>query len=431
MMNKPAFSFQDGALLIAGPQLHLRFRWLPIPLAECQVPGQKSWAPCWPSLRLLRPPQAAAQEGGATEPSAQAQAKAEAFAAFRNATPPEWVALVDAFESHQWPLLRLLQAVPAAGDLARANPVLAYALANNLEFRGTSPEAAAEQAVWYSHRKQKVILEWLGFPASESLARLFRKIPPPSVYPSLLRRVRGTLKHWPELQPLLAHLPAISRPVLELASHSELARLTTPKLLHEVAQRTAEPVADQVAEVIQTGVTLRHELGLALPLRPFQSMAQVLRFQEEVDAEYRAFLIRREEARVEVARRQRLAEEACERERRETAARRRRGPELRRQPFPPPPLPGTATIRPLDSDKALEREAREMLHCVSRYGPIVRQGDVYCYKVLAPERATLCITRRADGCWRRTELKGASNEEPALATINAVEAWLESHRVSV
>lgn len=422
------FAFQDGELRIGTPTLHMRFRWHPKAVAECRVPGQKTWSAYWPSMRLLRSDHAGALAGEGTP----AQAKEAAFRAFRQEIPDDLARRVEPFESYQWPLLKLLQAQPAAVDLAKANPVLAYCLANNAEFRGTTPEAAAEQAVWYSHRKQKVILGWLGFEASDSLARWFRKILPGVVYPSLMRRLRGTLKHQSELLGVLAHLPVASRGVLELVSHPDMARLATPKLLHEVARRSDEALAEQVAETIHAGLTLWREMGREdAGLRPFQSIARVLRFQTDMDREYQAFQERREAARVEEARRLRLAAAARVRERRELAAQARHRALVRQRPFPPPPLPGTDTIIPLTSDEALRREADEQQHCVSAYGLTVREGNVYCYKVLAPQRATLSIAKAPDGSWRRSQLVMARNAPTSCVTVNAVEEWLEQHRVSV
>lgn len=409
VLQTPTFVYEHGELIIETPQLQRRFRWHPAPLAESRVPGQKKWALYWPSMRLIQP---------VRTPSTQdLSAKDVAFQAFRREIPAELAELAAPFESHQWQLLKLMHSSSSAVDLAKANPVLAYCLANNSEFRGTKQEAAAEQAIWYSHRKQKVILGWLGFPASESIVRLFRKITQASVYPSLMRRLKGVLSGKNELQSVLAHLPTISKGVLELVSNPELAVLVTPKLLIEVGGRDDEAIAGEMAEVIHGGLMMRNELNIKAKVRPFSSIAQALRFQNRVDDEYQAILARKQ--RLRLAGKRYAAE--VERGRNEQ----------KRNFFPSPPIDGTQEIVPLTSAKALALEGVDQSNCVGGYGRRVLTGSLYVYKVLSPERATLSIVRMPDGCWCRSELKLRSNKAVSMATVNAVEHWLAQYRVSV
>jgi hypothetical protein len=409
VLQTPSFVCENGELFIATPQLLRRFRWQPAPMAESRVPGQKKWALYWPSMRLIQP---------VGTPSTQdLSAKNVAFQAFRRELPAELAELAAPFESHQWQLLKLMHSSSSAIDLAKANPVLAYCLANNSEFRGTKPEVAAEQAIWYSHRKQKVILGWLGFPASESIVRLFRKITQASVYPSLMRRLKGVLSGENELQSVLAHLPSISQGVLELVSTPELAVLVTPKLLIEVGGSDDEAIAGQMAEVIHGGLMMLNELNIKATVRPFSSIAQVMRFQDRVDAEYLAILARKKRLRLAGKR---------------YAAEVKRGRnEQKHGYFPTPPIEGTSAIIPLTSAKSLAAEGVEQHNCVGGYGRRVLTGSLYVYTVLSPERATLSIVRRPDGCWCRSELKLQSNKAVSMATVNAVEQWLAQYRVSV
>lgn len=68
---------------------------------------------------------------------------------------------------------------------------------------------------------------------------------------------------------------------------------------------------------------------------------------------------------------------------------------------------------------------------MATYATRVMSGDCYIYRVTAPERATLSIVYRADGCWRRSELKGHRNRAVRAETIRVVDAWLRNYRVSV
>ena len=423
----PAFSCEDGILSIGSLQAQIRIRWRPSPLAEHMIPGSSKWTPFWPAFRLLRPKKesvATPAIGELVVPvglNEQVGAKEMAFQAFRNEIPEAMADLVAPFRSHQWQLLCMMHSAPSAMDLAKVNPVLGYCLANNLEFRNTKPEAAAVQAIWYSHRKQKVILEWLGFKTSESLVRLFRKIPPDSVYPSLMRRLRSMLEWDKNYLFLLVHLPRISRGVLELVTNQATVELAAAKLLHEVAERTDELSVEQTSDILLGSLQLRREMGIGEVLRPFTSVAQVVRFQEKTDAEYRIFQVRQEEDRLAAER------AAAETSRLKKAARR----ELLSRPFPAPPVPGTGSIIPLVSAAELKQEGRNQRNCVATYVDKVLGGQTYIYKVLAPERATLSVVWASDGCWRRSELKSAGNHSVSVETINAVERWLRQYRLSI
>jgi hypothetical protein len=58
-------------------------------------------------------------------------------------------------------------------------------------------------------------------------------------------------------------------------------------------------------------------------------------------------------------------------------------------------------------------------------------GHIYIYRVLHPERATLSITLRPDGSWRRSELKGPGNSHVRKETEKIIDNWLAAHRISL
>ena len=62
---------------------------------------------------------------------------------------------------------------------------------------------------------------------------------------------------------------------------------------------------------------------------------------------------------------------------------------------------------------------------------LVINGGCYFYRVLAPERASLRIAKRTDGCWIRQELKVYGNGKPRDTTIKAVDRWLRDYQHSV
>ncbi len=425
----PAFMFSDGTLHIDVPLAKARLRWRPEPKAEELKVGLRRWREFWPDYRLIYPidtsqnvpdhvveiPESSVAPDGAKQKSA-------ALGQFRTEVEDEIVRIVEPFGSHQWALMVLVRNEPWAKDLAVGNPTLAYALANSHLLRGSPPEAAAVQARWYCHKKQRDLLEWLGFPGAESVARLLRKIMPSVVTPSVLHRLRLALLADPRTVKLLAPLPTINGAILELATIPKYLDLLTPGLLREMA---AKPPKVSVADRIHSGLVVLEQIASPRAPKPFANLRQVLRFREDAEKEIQAFMLRREQAKQEAARR---AEQERLRRWEEARLRSKKEAELRRLPFPPPPLHGTSDILPLTSRELLELEGREQNNCAAEHDMYVRRGGYYVYQVLAPERATLSIYRGRDGRWRRLELKGKNNKSAKAATEQAVDRWLSQAR---
>ena len=180
-----------------------------------------------------------------------------------------------------------------------------------------------------------------------------------------------------------------------------------------------------VADRIHSGLVVLEQISSPLTTKPFVNLRQVLRFREDAEKEFQAFLLRKEQAKQEAARR---AEQERLRRWEEARLRSKKEAELRRLPFPPPPLHGTPDILPLTSRELLEMEGREQNNCVAMHDLYVRRGGYYVYQVIVPERATLSIYRGRDGCWRRLELKVKNNKSAKAATEQAVDRWLSQAR---
>lgn len=391
----PVCGFRDGVLFISTPQSEMRIRWQPRPLAEAKLPG-RPWQTFWPAFRLVASPGEDVGDGAVQDD------KRRAFQAFRDEIPATLAALVAPFTNNQWKLLCLLAEEPAAMDVARTNPVLAWCLANNDEFRGTRPDTAVLLAVGYAKRKQRVILEWLGFPGTEAMVRLMKKLVPEAVEPSALRMLRGSMRSDPEVLRILGHQQRIGAGVLALMSSPRLAQAVTPRLLAAVAADPALAGGTAVADLLREVFGMAEEAGVDLGRRVFSSLKQLRAFHDEVHLRYQAY-------------------QAARRHRAEVAATR---------PLGSPPIPGTADIVPITSGVELVLEGKVQRHCVATYERAVRAGQVYCYQVLRPERATLMIRQGADGGWHVAELRGKANAQVGLATWAVVDNWLARYRIA-
>ena len=67
-------------------------------------------------------------------------------------------------------------------------------------------------------------------------------------------------------------------------------------------------------------------------------------------------------------------------------------------------------------------------NCVASYANGIRAGGLYFYKVLAPERASLLITKRhRGGRWSMEQIKRKANRAASANTVAAVQVWLGAH----
>ena len=431
-MSMAGFSvtYGDGTLHLAMPHGEMRLQWQPEPQAEQRMHHNR-WEPFIPEFRILTTD---APDPAATGNDAEfLRAKQQAFVAFRATLPKDIAAAVERFRSHQWALLVLAHDSKSGSDLLRCNPVLAYALANNAFLQKRPMAAAAFQAIRYSHRKQRDILGWLGFPASEAMTRLFRKLPHAIVHPGLLRKLRQAVA-LPSVVERFSHLPALGTGVIYLACYAEMTALVTPTLIREVAVSEEDQDAAPTADALQEIVTLTREMGTLATIRSFASCRKVWETHERILVEHRRFK-EQQSARDEEA--FRLAIEArrqADRDARAQAAVLHRQKVAAMQPFPPPPVPGTDMIIPLTSFAELKKESLLQRNCVGKstsYAARVLQGTHYIYRVLAPTHHTLCIGRRGHGIWVIEELKGYANAAALASTRQLVQVWLRAHQVSL
>ncbi len=419
-MSNNSFTFNDGVLHLQTQLEECRLRWMPKPLAE-KKNYRGEWKECWPEFRILRPALAGKSPyeidvARGVDDRLFHEQKQAAFQAFRSLIPVELVAITEPFASHQWILLKLLHDEAAFLDLARANPVLAYGLANNHEMRGTKPEAGAFQAVCYCHRKQRDILKWLGFPGSDAMVRFFKRVRPESASPSMLRRIQTAIQNDGNALECLAHYPRINAGMLMWVIDRVLTGLSTPKLLNEVAENPDDMHTAATAGALQDALCLMKEFAPARTIPPFTRIAQIHDFQKTVDIEYQDYRKRKDEERKHPP---------------PHPPRAAPSPKPQPRPFPEPPLPGIDGIVPLISPLELRLEGQAQHNCVETYKTRVKKGEIYIYKVMWPERATLSIVKGADGCWTRGELKKAGNGQVRSATRRFVDNWLEKTRISV
>jgi len=418
----PEFAFQDEHLIISTPVKLFRIHGWPSPSArECFQGG--AWTDFRPEFRLIKPeasqnilpggckiPRSGDYGPEMPEPPDIHSAKQRAFHDFRCQLPHRVAHAVERFQSHQWNLIELLSKDQAAQDLADNNPVLAWCLANNDQFRKFfGQRSPAEFAASRLCKKQREILEWLGFPGTDATVRLMRKILPEAIIPLDARMLRQAVTE-PEAAQLLAHLHRVNAGVLGLVCNLKLLHLLSPRLLAEVANSEEEMIRQPTADRLIDATYLLLTAQIHLKVTRFFSTKSICEFHDRVVTEW-----------------QRRSQEAGRRRK----ERRRRRKSSTSRGFPPPPIPGTEDFIPLTSKEELKAEGAQQQNCVGSYSRKVRSGGVCVYKVLSPERATLSIALGPDGFWRRSEIECAGNHPVSWLTKIKVDQWLNKYSLSI
>ena len=284
------------------------------------------------------------------------------------------------YSARRWHLFSLFAHCPGALDLSRSNPGLCFALASNWVFHRPAVKQPVRAARALVMRKQKQILEWLGFPGTETARRILAKIMPKALWVSSLLYLRDTLRD-PEVLKYLAHLDQINAAGLRLVTDPRLRARITPRLLADVVNDPEQnvlkpPVIDTFFDTLRMAEMLE---GGHCPPR-FSSLRRLLEVHND--------LLRRLPAR-------RLMElwqgDA--------------GPIQ----FPPPPFAGTKQIQPIMTPDDLYREGEDMQHCVGIYARGVAEGRYYVYRVVAPVRATMGLRCRWHEKWMPDQLYQSRN----------------------
>jgi hypothetical protein len=402
------FRFKDRKLYIfteAG-EVMLIESW-PELRAVRKPPGEKSWRPFEPAIRLVQPyrrraaaskpapPPAQMELGLALPPASQVDLAAQrkrALDAFRFSLPKEVARSVERLPARQWRLLQLFREREQALELAAQNAALTFCLAYAGFFRTPHETWTPELAASLSQQRQREIAGWLGFPSTEAAARILGRVEPEAVHPQSMLRLRGALEDGGVAR-TLAQVARINAGVLGLVIDAELRRTAAPKLLGEVAESPGEKYRAATAGLLADLLVMKRSLPQRRVPESFSSLARLREVHRE------------------------LSEEFCQLPRNDARAIR----------FPSPPLPSTPDIVPLRTPADLAEEGRQQSNCVASYVPRVAAGEVYVYRVLRPERATLSLVPDPDGTWEIDQLYFAGNHRVADATHTFVQAWVDRY----
>jgi hypothetical protein len=232
------------------------------------------------------------------------------------------------------------------------------------------------------------------------VVNLFKKIPPESANPTVLRMLRIVLAEDQAPLKRLSHLPAISAGALMLATEPKLAGVVTSDLIAEVAAREEERYEAHAVTVAMDIHRMREAIDAKRPLPPVHSLERLHALHDEMLLELQAA----EARRAHLDERNKL-----------------------RESFPAPPIPGNRNIVPILSLAELQLEGLKQKHCVGVYESGVRAGLKYIYKMLKPERGTIELLRdNRKSPWRVGQIRLKCNQMPKDATILQVNQWFDA-----
>lgn len=386
-MNTPGFRFKEGKLFLFDQKsLSVIEAWPS--LKALRKDGSFGWQEFRPIFPLLSPMGAEPEIDPALLPRESFQMayqRRAAFRAFRSFIPEALAKACEEIPGRQMTMLMLLQASPAAAELAQGNRALAFALSHPEFFR--ERYSTLQGAAIVAKRRQKEIAAWLGFPETDSAVKTLSKLAGASIFKHSLMALRFVLES-PEAKKILSHLPRINAGVLGFVTDEELRGIVPMPLLMEVAEKKEEDMSAQSADVFYRCVRMTRELGEAVR-HPLSI--------DKLDDWHRETWVKWVE----------------------------KNPPLPKT-FPKPPIAGCPTIQPILDANGLIEEGKHQSNCVGCYANRVRAGQTFIYRVLAPERATLSIVLGHGGQWVIEELKLRSNQACSHLTKKHVTDWLEN-----
>ncbi len=297
---------------------------------------------------------------------------------------------VSVFRDRAWHLLSFIARCGSpALDLTVANPALAYALASNWCYHLPAVRRPLRAARAQLRRRQREILGWLGFPATEAMRRVLRKTAAETISIPLLLYLRQSMES-PAAAKALAHLPRINAGAARIVTDPALLPFATPVLLAEAALHREDDRRPVTAYMLRDTLNMHRILHPAQPQPAIRDRARLRDLHDELIDELNLV-----------------------------------GPGNLDLEFPPPPVPGTAAIRPIQNAHELLEEGRSQHHCIFSYlHEVAVQLRAYIYRTIPPlERGTLSLVRSKGG-WRLGDIRLSCNRPVSESTRRRVAEWL-------
>lgn len=295
---------------------------------------------------------------------------------------------ISLFHDRHFHLLCLFAYSPGAQDLVESSPALAYMIASNWVFLGrrSQPMRTARSLI---RCRQKTALRRLGFPFTEQMRRVVAKVIPGAVSIGALFRLRGLVQDAQTLK-TLSHVPRINLPFLRVFLYEETRNVVSRRFLGEICRMQADFTNWRFPNLIQDTIFMRRQLRPRRLNSPIESV-------DSLEAEHDGLA-----QRFSLLERGRILD----------------------MTFPNAPFafPDNDRLRlePITTPKVLIEEGERMHHCCASFADQVDSGEMYFWRVLEPERATVAFSRDGTRGWRLLECRGFANRELSPGTIQTI-----------
>jgi hypothetical protein len=186
------------------------------------------------------------------------------------ATIPEDVrAELRRYGERRWYVLNLLARCPGAMELSHHHPALLFALASGWVFHQPAVQQPIRAARSLVNKNPKIVLEWLGFPATDTAQQIVGRVAAQSLSVQTLLKLRKLLAD-PEAVQLMSEVEVVTAEVVSLLSFQGFRSHVTPQLLADVSRG---PRGQWAWNQSCQGM-IRHIIELAARLRRNDDMCQ-------------------------------------------------------------------------------------------------------------------------------------------------------------
>ena len=312
--------------------------------------------------------------------------------AYHDALPPDVTRVLRQFSSLQCRLLHVIGQFAESAEMAGSAPILFWLASNML---GPAPSRADVRRLYT--RRRVLILELFCEASSRSHLKFLSKIREFSYSLKDLELLRRILNDCDFLKKV-RHYRQINWPVLKV--------FYAQRYVMDLGCAKDCLAADSCRDAF------RYLYKVCRDIRDIRMMCKMLECENperQVLATKSAFQIR--------GLRDKIAKDLSKRERETIIAH-------YGEVFPPSPLKETKDIEYISNVGDLLEEGLVMRHCAGEFVYQALRGDVFIYRVHAPERATMAVQRSSDGTFRIEQVKLYRNGKASKEALDVLQRWI-------
>lgn len=290
----------------------------------------------------------------------------------------------------QWSLIYVSRNNPGFIELIHSNPALAYMLAHAVKFTAEARNGRFKEFILNNtNRKQKEILEKLGFEPLERIRKGIAKILPASVSAEAMYRLREILKndtYKKRVLKILSHNDFINAGMLNICGFPEALEMVSDSLIQKLFQNNQNIISPEIALTLIKIHNLRKVIEFKSGV--FNSVEKIFCEYNRLKPVYKYI-----DSFISVT-------------------------------IPPPPIPGNEFVKPLSSAIEIVKWGHDQHNCLATLIGNVLFDNKYFYKVsYGKETATVEINTYKKS-FEVKNILGPCNAECSMTLKEVVTDWL-------